>query len=148
MASSTDAFCAGIEPDEAALRYAVLLQQLPDIEVAVISNTNAVHVSWLDEHVAALAEFELVIMSNEVEYLKPDPEIFELALELLDVTPGDTIFVDDNAENVAAARLLGDPLVCACRLDDDTRDHRRLAAWKRNFNRDVEPFRVLNPGFS
>jgi putative hydrolase of the HAD superfamily len=101
------AFCSGITRDDAALRYAVALQQRPGVTVGAISNTNVVHVAWLDEHVPELDELDLVIMSSEVHLLKPDPEIFELALELLDVPPQNALFVDDSAVNVAAAHALG-----------------------------------------
>ena len=83
------------------------LQQRPGVTVGAISNTNAVHVAWLDEQVLELDELDLVIMSSEVQLLKPDPEIFELALELLNVPPQDALYVDDVAENVAAAAALG-----------------------------------------
>lgn len=65
------------------------------------------HVLWLDEHVPELAEFDLVMMSNEVGLHKPDPEIFRLALELLAVEPAAALFIDDLAQNVAAAQALG-----------------------------------------
>lgn len=101
------AFGAGIGRDEEALAYALSLQQRPDTTVAVMSNTNAAHVLWLDEHLPELREFDLVMMSNEVGLLKPDPAIFEMALELLAVTPQQAIFIDDMVENVEAARALG-----------------------------------------
>lgn len=102
-----DAFAAGIRRDEAALAYALALQQRPATTVAVMSNTNAAHVLWLDEHLPELRTFELVMMSNEVGLIKPDPAIFETALDLLNVAPDQAIFIDDIAENVAAARALG-----------------------------------------
>jgi len=77
------------------------------ITVAVMSNTNAAHVLWLDEYLPELREFDLVMMSNEVGLIKPDPAIFETALELLNVAPQQAIFIDDIAENVEAARTLG-----------------------------------------
>lgn len=101
------AFAAGIQRDEAALAYALSLQQRPGVTVAVISNTNAAHVLWLDEHLPELREFDLVMMSNEVGLIKPDPAIFETALELLNVTPQQALFIDDIVENVEAARKLG-----------------------------------------
>lgn len=101
------AFCAGMTPDPAALDYALSIQDWPDATAAVISNTNELHVRWLDEHVAALKQFDLVMMSNEVHLVKPDPAIFLLALELLDLPPAQTLFIDDMAENVDAAKELG-----------------------------------------
>lgn len=51
--------------------------------------------------------FDELIISAEVRLAKPDPRIYRLALERLAVTPAETIFVDDMAENVAAARSVG-----------------------------------------
>lgn len=100
-------YAAGIQRDDEALAYAVALQQRPDVTVGIISNTNEAHVIWLDEHVPELVEFDLVVMSNEVALIKPDPAIFEIAMELLSVLPEQTVFVDDLAENVVAAQALG-----------------------------------------
>ena len=75
------AYGAGITRDEAALAYALELQARPDLTIGVISNTNAAHVWRLDEDVPELNELDLVMYSNEVGLLKPDPAIFELALE-------------------------------------------------------------------
>ncbi|MFN3979331.1 MAG: HAD family hydrolase [Caldilinea sp.] len=102
-----EAFCAGLMRDDAALAYAVALQVEGELAVGAISNTNAVHVAWLDAHAPELNEFELVIMSNEVGLRKPDPEIYELAMEILDASPAQILYVDDLAENVEAARQLG-----------------------------------------
>jgi glucose-1-phosphatase len=101
------AACAGLRRDEAALAFAVALQARPGLHVGVISNTNAMHVAWLDEHIPELRLLELVIFSNEVALLKPDPAVYALALELLEVEPSQAIFVDDLAENVAAAEAMG-----------------------------------------
>ncbi len=108
--STTDfarAASTGITPDEAALDYALSLQARDDVTVAVISNTIDLHVSWLDANVPQLAEIDLVIMSNEVHLAKPDPAIFELALELLDLPADRALMVDDIAENIAGANAVG-----------------------------------------
>jgi putative hydrolase of the HAD superfamily len=103
----SEAFCAGLARDEGALAYATELEQQPNLLVAVISNTNAVHVAWLDEHVPELRSFDLVMMSNEMGLQKPDPAAYRLALEMLDVRAEEAIFVDDLVENVIAAQALG-----------------------------------------
>jgi putative hydrolase of the HAD superfamily len=102
-----EAFCAGLARDERALAYAVQLEQREELLVGVLSNTNSIHVRWLDENVPELRTFDLVMMSSEVGLQKPDPAIYRLALELLDVRPEDALFIDDLAENVAAAQALG-----------------------------------------
>lgn len=51
--------------------------------------------------------FDELIISAEVKLVKPDPRIFQLATDRLKVPPDETIFIDDMAENVESARLVG-----------------------------------------
>jgi HAD superfamily hydrolase (TIGR01509 family) len=50
---------------------------------------------------------DVIVYSHEVGVAKPDPAIFGLACEALEVEPGELVFVDDNQGHVAAARALG-----------------------------------------
>jgi epoxide hydrolase-like predicted phosphatase len=50
---------------------------------------------------------EQVIISAEEGLAKPDPRLYQLAIERLGVRPEETIFVDDIPENVASAQKLG-----------------------------------------
>lgn len=51
--------------------------------------------------------FDAVIVSAEVGVMKPEPRIYQIALEQLGVAPHEAVFVDDTAQNVDAARALG-----------------------------------------
>jgi epoxide hydrolase-like predicted phosphatase len=51
--------------------------------------------------------FHHVVDSSEVGLRKPDPKIFELALERLGVAPRQAVFLDDYEGNVEAARRVG-----------------------------------------
>lgn len=51
--------------------------------------------------------WDAVVISGEVGVLKPDPTIYRLALERLDVAPEQALFVDDWRPNVEGARQLG-----------------------------------------
>ncbi|HET89404.1 MAG TPA: HAD family phosphatase [Chloroflexi bacterium] len=53
------------------------------------------------------AEFDVYVNSADVGLVKPDPDIFYLTLEQLDVAPQRAIFLDDMLRNVDAARELG-----------------------------------------
>ena len=57
--------------------------------------------------VPEIGEFEDIIVSGEVGMAKPDPEIFELLLTRHNLEPVQTVFIDDKAENVNAAKSLG-----------------------------------------
>jgi putative hydrolase of the HAD superfamily len=50
---------------------------------------------------------EEVVDSSHVGMRKPDREIYELTCERMKITPEESIFVDDNADNIAAARAYG-----------------------------------------
>lgn len=50
--------------------------------------------------------FELVICSGDVGMVKPDPAIFTLILERLEIAPKAAVFIDDCSEHVEAARRL------------------------------------------
>jgi epoxide hydrolase-like predicted phosphatase len=67
---------------------------------------------------------EEVVDSSHVGMRKPEREIYELTCERMRVKPGETIFVDDNADNIAAARAYGmhavqflDPIQAITELD-------------------------------
>ncbi|HTK39311.1 MAG TPA: HAD family phosphatase [Patescibacteria group bacterium] len=51
--------------------------------------------------------FDAFIISSEVGAIKPQPEIFHIALEQLHSQPTETIFIDDNPIYVDAANQLG-----------------------------------------
>lgn len=69
--------------------------------------------------------FSVVVDSSDVGMRKPDPAIYVLTCERLGVEPADAMFLDDNADNVAAADALGietvlvgaDPLAAIRDLD-------------------------------
>jgi putative hydrolase of the HAD superfamily len=51
--------------------------------------------------------FDTVVDSCQVGVRKPDPRIFQLALDALDVSPAQAVMVDDAPGNIAGARALG-----------------------------------------
>jgi putative hydrolase of the HAD superfamily len=51
--------------------------------------------------------FDVVILSAEVGLVKPDPAIYQLALDQLGVAAEAAVFLDDFRENVDGARQVG-----------------------------------------
>jgi 2-haloacid dehalogenase len=51
--------------------------------------------------------FEGIVVSGDERLIKPDPQIFRVLIERYGVDPETTVFIDDAADNVAAARNLG-----------------------------------------
>ena len=54
-----------------------------------------------------LARFDDIIVSADVKLVKPDPAIFRLLMDRQQLDPARTLFIDDSAMNIAAARDLG-----------------------------------------
>jgi putative hydrolase of the HAD superfamily len=51
--------------------------------------------------------FDAVVISAEVGMRKPEPGIFRLAAELLELEPAECVFIDDIEENIRAAESVG-----------------------------------------
>lgn len=51
--------------------------------------------------------FDEIVISAEVGMRKPDPRIYRLALERLALLPEQTVFIDDQVDNLQAAAELG-----------------------------------------
>jgi 2-haloacid dehalogenase len=56
---------------------------------------------------AFLRWFRGILVSGEVQLIKPDPRIFALLIERFAVEPERTVYIDDVEANVAAARPFG-----------------------------------------
>ncbi len=53
------------------------------------------------------SRFDALLFSCKLGVTKPNPLIFTRALDLMGSTPDEAVFIDDKAENVAAAQELG-----------------------------------------
>ncbi|SNS82255.1 2-haloacid dehalogenase [Sphingomonas laterariae] len=59
------------------------------------------------DHAALFDRFRDILVSGEEKMVKPDPAIFDLAMRRFGLAPGEALFVDDRAENVAAGEAAG-----------------------------------------
>lgn len=80
----------------------------------LLSNTNTIHIEGVEtilfsqHQITTLAHlFEKVYYSHLLGMRKPDPNPYRLILEENQLKPEETLFLDDNADNVTAARQLG-----------------------------------------
>jgi putative hydrolase of the HAD superfamily len=74
--------------------------------LALLSNAPA-DVAEAVQALPVAGYFEHLVFSCALKSAKPDPECFQATLALLDAEPGDVVFLDDRAENVAGAAALG-----------------------------------------
>ncbi|MBZ4415487.1 HAD family phosphatase [Myxococcus sp. RHSTA-1-4] len=77
------------------------------VKLGLVSNTNALHAAYLRPRLPVLQRFDAVVMSCEVGHVKPEPDIFRLALERVGCAPGEAAFFDDLQEFVDTASALG-----------------------------------------
>jgi putative hydrolase of the HAD superfamily len=73
----------------------------------IFSNTNAAHAEHIRANYRVLGHAHAAYMSHELGLAKPDAEAFKKVLELEGRRPEECIFIDDRAENTAAAAALG-----------------------------------------
>lgn len=97
------------------LRRLQLLQQLQlHFDLFLLSNTNEIHLEAFNQilketvGMPSLAHFfDKVYYSHQMGMRKPDTEIFLKVLADNSLTPENTLFLDDNPQNIAAANSLG-----------------------------------------
>ncbi len=74
---------------------------------AIVSNMgDSVHEHMVRE-LDWLSRFDVLVWSYQLGVVKPDREIYRYALERLGTQPGETLFIDDKAENVETAVAMG-----------------------------------------
>jgi putative hydrolase of the HAD superfamily len=98
----TQRLFAGLRPDERMIG-AVHAARAAGVKTGLITN------SWgmgIYER-APLDLFDERVISGEVGMHKPQPEIYLLACERLEVEPAEAVFVDDLRENVEGAEAVG-----------------------------------------
>jgi putative hydrolase of the HAD superfamily len=74
--------------------------------LALLSNAPA-EIAAAVARLPVARHFEQLLFSCDLSSAKPDPRCFTLALDRLAASPDEVIFIDDRADNVAAAAGLG-----------------------------------------
>ena len=103
-ANIREEFFAGDLLDRGLLDFIRSLR--PRYKTGVISNAWPDLRTYLVENKFEDA-FDALIVSAEVGVMKPEPKIYQIALEQLNIKPEEAVFVDDISSNVDAARTLG-----------------------------------------
>jgi epoxide hydrolase-like predicted phosphatase len=94
---------SGMQPEEDMVE-AVREIRRSELKTGLISN------SWSTDHYdreLLMELFDVTVISAEVHMHKPQPEIYRLAAERLEVKPEECLFVDDLRENCEGAEAVG-----------------------------------------
>lgn len=86
-----------------------LLKKLSEqgVPLFAISNYSAEKFPELLEEFSFMDMFDDIVISGEVGFVKPEPEIFEIAMDQFGLKPQEAVFVDDRLENIAAGEAFG-----------------------------------------
>jgi glucose-1-phosphatase len=86
-----------------------LVSQLRDmgLKIGILSNTNAIHFEYLRKTMRVLNELDHVYASHEIGCRKPHESSYRHVLAKMGVPAQRSVFVDDLAENIAAAKAVG-----------------------------------------
>jgi len=86
-----------------------LVEELAAREVPLFALTNFGTTFWHGFHPTApvFAHFRDIVVSGDEKLAKPDPAIYRLAEQRFGHAAHDLLFIDDRADNIAAARACG-----------------------------------------
>ncbi len=77
-------------------------------QVGLLSNINeGIIQSLLDASILPKLDYSCIIDSSEAGMIKPEPEIFQLAIKKSGVSAREILLIDDNRDNIVAAQSSG-----------------------------------------
>ena len=91
----------------------MLLELRKKYMVYLLSNTNEIHWEWSVKHAFCYKSFsvndffEKRFLSYQMKMAKPDVEIFQQVIDLTNIDPLETCFIDDSEANCRTAETLG-----------------------------------------
>jgi len=86
------------------VRHAIDELRSRKIKCAVASSSSTAWVTGHLERLHLLPCFEAIACGDQVEAIKPDPDVYQRVLEKLAVSPGNACAFEDSPKGVAAAR--------------------------------------------
>lgn len=98
-----------------------LVERLDEAGVPLYAITNFSHEFFPPFRAAEAVLFDRfrdIVVSGAERLVKPDPAIYRLALDRFGLKAGQTVFIDDNAANVASAAALGMHAILFIGVDD------------------------------
>lgn len=82
------------------------------LKLGIGSSSESSWVLPLLDHLGIAENFECVVTADDVAKTKPDPAIFNTALERLQVSPDEAVVFEDSPNGITAAKAAG--IYCVC----------------------------------
>lgn len=98
---------------QSRLDFLTKLSERKKYRLFLLSNTNDLHIKWVMNSLGQefynkfKNAFEQFYLSHEINFRKPDAEIYEFVLNENNLNAEETLFVDDLKENTDSAKTLG-----------------------------------------
>lgn len=73
----------------------------------ILSNYGKTTFAYAKEHFKFLKHVDGMVISSDVHYVKPEPEIYKILLDKYQIIPEESVFMDDRADNVETAASFG-----------------------------------------
>jgi glucose-1-phosphatase len=98
-------------------RFEMLTRLKERYNVYLLSNTNKTHVDWVDGYLQTVYGFTIQdfdtrffhksYYSHLIHLRKPNENIYEYVLKDANLVASETLFIDDNAQNIEGAKRVG-----------------------------------------
>jgi len=102
------------------------------LKLAVASSSPRNWVEHYLNRLGLLPYFDAICTASEVKQVKPDPELYELALEKLNIEPNDAVAIEDSPNGARAAVAVGIHCIVVPNAITETLDfdmsHQRLTS--------------------
>ncbi len=73
----------------------------------LFSNTNALHAPWIFKTYPEFSIFHGAVLSHEIGAIKPQPEIYQYAIDKFSLVPENTLYIDDLPANIQGGKNFG-----------------------------------------
>lgn len=103
--------------------YALAQLRAAGYKVAVASNSIRNSIELMMQKSNLKSYLDAIVSNQDVKIGKPDPEIYVKTMDLLGVSPAETLVVEDNEHGIAAARAAGAHVMIVEEVTDVTYDN-------------------------
>ncbi len=80
-------------------------------KIYALTNWSAEKIPFAYQRFDFFRHFDGMVVSGEIEMIKPNEDIFQHLFEKFSITPARAVFIDDNAKNIETAQRLGMQIV-------------------------------------
>ena len=76
-------------------------------KLVLFSNINGIHSPWIYDEFPDFHLFHGAVMSFETGFIKPQPQIYQHAIDTHGLDPSETLYIDDLPQNIEGGRAFG-----------------------------------------